>query len=219
MKYCIILAIFLFNVVVSISQTNYPSSLGVELGLKTAVSVVQTPIGRQNALAIASLPDIGLLGYYPISEVSELGVNIRLKLNNYSYGMKDYGTGQVYKQSMSYISFNPGLYFSGFLFGFSFGFPISADYDGNSIEVGKINNLYDFNFGYSYDIFNDETARLSISLVGSYMLNPIIDNFTQNDPFKTIIPQVENYEINNSHNPRSAGVSLNISYQYLFIDK
>ncbi len=218
MKSIIFGLIFVFNVIILVSQSNYPPSIGLELGMKTSISVIQTPIGRQNAIELASLPDIGIVGYYPISESSPLGVGVKIDLNNYSYGMKDFGTAQVYKQSISYISFNPNIYFNGIIFGFGFGMPVSADYDGNSIDVGNINALYDLRFGYSYDIFYDESARLSISIIGSYMLKGAINDFVKNDPFKEIIPQVQDYEINNSHNPRAAGITLGISYHYLFND-
>ena len=219
MRLFILIFVYFISVFIVLSQANYPPSIGLELGMKAGISVIQTPIGRQNAIEISSLPDIGIVGYYPISETSPLGINIKLDYNNYSYGMKDFGTGQVYKQSMSYISFNPSIYFNGIIFGFGVGFPVSANYDGNSIDIGIINTLYDLRFGYSYDIFYDESARLSISLIGSYMLNGVINDFDKNDPFELIIPQVENYDINNSHNPRAAGIYLGISYHYLFIEE
>lgn len=218
MKSYLIFFIFIVSFASVYSQTNYQSSIGFELGLKAGVSVIQTPMGRQNAVELASLPDIGIVGYYPISETSLLGIKFKLDLNNYSFGMKDYNSGKVYKQSMSYISLNPNIYFAGIIFGFGFGFPVSSNYDGVAIDIGSINNLYDLRFGYSYDIYYDESARLSISLIAQYMLNPIFNDFTKNDPYKELIPEVSNYEINNSHNPRLAGISLNISYQYLFND-
>lgn len=219
MKILVNILIFFISIAFAYSQANYPISVGLELGMKTGISVIQTPIGRQNAIEISSLPDIGIVGYYPISENAPLGILAKLDFNNYSYGMKDFGTGQVYKQSMSYISFNPSIFFKGIIFGFGFGLPISANYDGNEIDVANINALYDLRFGYSFDIFYDESARLSLSIIGSYMLKGVINDFVKNDPFKTIIPQVENYEINNSHNPRGTGITLSISYHYLIISE
>jgi len=212
--------IFIFLILVTIvtelsSQANYPPSVGLNLAMKAGVSVVQTPVGRQNALSFNKLPDIGLSGYYPISENAPLGVVANIDFCNYSYIIKDYGNGNLYKNSNSYISFAPSLFFKGIMLGFGFGIPLSADVDGSSIDEGTINTLYDLRFGYSYDLYLDESARLSIYIIASYMLNHIFSDFETNDPMKLIVPQVENYIINNSHNPRAASLSIGISYYYL----
>lgn len=214
-KLALSLIIFILYIYSAYSQINDPISYGLNAAIKSGVSVVETPIGRQNGLSINQYPDINLSLYIPLTETSPLGTITDLGLNNYSYLIKDFATGKKYTNSFSYIGLSQSLFFKGITFGFGINFPISYDIDGATQNLDNVNTIIDLKFGYNYTIYKDESAKFAIFIKAYYQLNGNFSDFTKNDPFKTLIPEVTGYPINNSHTPRAAALAIGFAYYFL----
>jgi hypothetical protein len=206
--------VFLISFLRLFSQTIHPVSIGLNLGMKAGISVIETPEGRQNGISFNSLPEFGINGFYPISKSSNLGLSLNLEYSTYSFVIKDFGKGTKYVHEASYITFNPNLYFNGITFGFGLGLPSIANMDGINIDAKVINTMIDFKFGYIYPIFEDETGIINIFFNASYMLTKVFDNFKINDPLKLTVPEIVGYPITDANNPRTASVTLGFKYDF-----
>jgi hypothetical protein len=212
------LIIIIVSFVHVISQEINPPSLGLHLGMKAGISVIETPEGRQNGISFNSLPEFGINSFYPISKSSNLGIILNIEYSTYSFIIKDFSKGTNYFHEASYITFNPNINFNGLTFGFGFGMPSSANVEGVNIDTKVINTMIDFRIGYNYPIFVDETGTINIYFIAFYMLTNVFDNFKSDDPLKLIIPEIKNYPITNVHNPRAASVSIGFKYDFNFSD-
>jgi len=152
----------------------------------------------------------------PITEESLLGMRLNIFYSSYSYGIKDFSDNTVYQHNLSYLKFNPELFFSGFMFGFSYALNLDGNMEGQRITSSHLNDLAEFSIGYEIPLFVDETGRLSLYFRGGYMLGGIFDNFTQHDPLKNIVPEDETFPVNNSHNPRAAWLLVGFNYMFNF---
>ena len=128
-------------------------SIGLNLGLKAGISVIETPEGRQNGISFNGLPEFGINAFYPVSNTGNLGITLNFEYSTYSFIIKDFGKNTKFVHESSYITFNPNLYFNGLTFGFGFGLPSSASMEGVNIDTKVINTMVDFRFGYIYPIF------------------------------------------------------------------
>lgn len=212
-KILVLIIFILFEV--SLSYTQNFSSIGLDLGLKAGVNISPAPVRRQNKIALSSLPDVALSYNMPLSEEIDLYLKTRLAFNNYSFTTSDYDNAANFKHNISYISFNPNLDFRGMILGLDFGLPITSNLEGNTVSTDIIKMYYSLQIGYYYDFFEDESAKLSVFILGHYMLNNVFDNYLTNDPLHNSIPPYLDYPINDSHNPRIAGISLGLSYQFI----
>lgn len=191
-------------------------SAGINAGFRAAISGVETPIGRQNAVAFSAVPEAGLSFYLPVAEETLLGAKFNLFYSSYSFGIKDFSDNTVYQHNFSYLKFNPELFFAGFLFGFSYAVPLDGNMEGENIKSSHLVDLAEFSIGYEIPLFVDETGRLNLYLRGGYMLGGIFDNFIEQDPLKTIVPEDQTFPVNNSHNPRAAWFLVGFNYMFNF---
>ncbi len=215
-KFAKYLLIFLATTSTLLSQANYPMSAGINAGFRAAINGVETPIGRQNAVAFASIPEAGISLYIPVAEETLLGAKFNIFYSSYSFGIKDFSDNTVYQHNMSYLKFNPELFFAGFLFGFSYAISLGGNLDGENIKSPHLVDLTEFSIAYEIPLFTDDTGRLNLCLRGGYMLGGIFDDFTKQDPLKTIVPEDKIFPVNNSHNPRAAWLLIGFSYMFNF---
>ncbi len=195
--------------------SNENLSFGLNASVKAGVSIIETPKGRQNGLSFNQYPDVNLSLYIPITLEERIGAITEVGFTNYSYLINNYSTGTSYKNSFSFIGLTQSIYFNGFLFGFGVNFPVSYDIDGATQKLDNVNTTFDLQFGYMYDLYRDESASFAVFIKAFYQLNGNFSEFTKNDPFKTLIPEVAGYPINNGHNPRAVALSIGFSYYYL----
>jgi hypothetical protein len=188
--------------------------LGPMVAVKAGVNGVDTPENRQNGMAFSKLPDFGLSANIPLTQSQKIGLHANLGLHTYSYVIKDFNTTEKFVHNLSYFAFNPNLYFNGFIMGFNFGLPMSADVEGSKIDTDKLNMLIEFRLGGHFNLMSDETGSLNVFFYAGYMLNNVINDFKQNDPLKGIIPYSEEQHISDDLNMRAASIS--IGFNYLF---
>lgn len=220
--FTIFLMLFLFSgSAFSQEETVEPFiSIGPSMSLKAGVNAVNTPNGRQNGISFNSLPDFGIQGFMPLGETNSLGILFDIGLSSYYYKIKAYGylvEGAVsdvsYQHNYSYMTMSASLFFKGFLFGFTYGMPMAAEY-GAKIDIGKISPMAEFTTGAILPVFADETGILNLHFRASYMLTGIFNNFAEGDPLKDIVKVPPPDRLTNDANPRAASVAVGFSYLF-----
>lgn len=214
-KIIVLLAIICFSL---FSQTekdppNFEFGIGPSIGIKSSVSYIETPEGRQNGMAFAKLPAFGLNTFIPLSRTSRIGFEFDLGYETYSYLIKEYESGDKYVQNHGYFVVNPNFYFANFLFGFNIGVPLAADYEDVKIDTDIMNTSVEIVVGGMFNIYNDETGRFNFFIKAQYMLTGVYDDFTENDPLLGVV-DIYYDELKESENPKLA--SLMIGFNYMF---
>ncbi len=208
----------LFTIIALLTLISSAKAVDMQLGpmaaIKAGVNGVDTPENRQNGMALGKLPDFGLTANIPLTESGKIGLHANLGYNTYSYVIKDYNTEVKFTHNLSYLAFNPNLYFNGYVMGFNIGLPMSGDVEGSSIATGDLNVLFEFRMGGHINLMSDESGSLNLFFYAGYMLNNVINDFEKNDPLKGIIPYSEEQTISDDLNMRAA--SICIGFNYLF---
>jgi hypothetical protein len=201
----------------------FPPAIGPTLGYKGAVNGFTNPQGRKNAFAINNVPDVGLSIYVPLDLIYNLGLYFDVLYNTNTYLMKyNYdGNTEIYankdRMRYSYFTIAPSFNQSGFMLGFSYNIPVSADWEGTNINTDKLDNVFEIRAGYSYPLYFDEVGRLNIYINASYALNGIYKNFERDDPLSKIVPANPPQIITNYYNPRPAGIQIGMSFLFNII--
>ena len=212
--YIVLLVIFINSVFSQTVSNNYLMGVGPQFLMKAGISGVQTPLGRKNGISFNQVPDFGAAAYLPISEEFRLGIQIEACYSSFSYMIVHATNGKQWRNSFSYLTFMPKLYFDGFLLGIGIGLPLSANMEGAEIKTDAIATLVDANIGYVYPILNDETGRLNIFIHAGYNLTTTFNSFLQNDPMKKILPEDPLDPINDSFNTRITHVAMGFNYLF-----
>ena len=196
------------------AHSDYDFSIGPYLSAKGGINGVNTPSGRKNGVAINTVPDFGITGYYPLSRTSNLGISLDIGYSTYSYLIKVSSLDKEFTHTYSYITLSPNFAFEFLLIGFNFGFPVKANY-GPEIDIDKLDAISEFRIAVNIPLLKDETGSLNIFIQAGYMLTGIYDDFENDDPLidEGVIPRQPN-RLTNEHNPRAA--SLLIGLNYLF---
>lgn len=214
-KIILFIALFLiFFEAKSQDEELYPLSIGPLLSGKMGINGVDTPLGRQNGLAISQLPDFGITAYFPASTYADLGALISIEYASYSFMLNDFDRDIKYQHNLQYVTFSASFYFDKFWLGFGAGLPVGANYEGIEISTDIIDMMADVRIGFMYPIYYDEDARLNLFVEGAYMLTGIFDDYPKNDPLAEVIPPFESDPITDVFNPRAA--SFRIGFNYLF---
>lgn len=215
-KTILLLLLFLTFVIKSQSQKNdnFPISIGPYIDYTMSINGVDTPEGRKNGIAFPGLPNLGLSGYYPLSETARLGIRLDLGLNNYSYFIESDPGGDKYLHNYSYVTLAPQYYFHGFIGGFRFGLPVFADMEDNEIPTEDMNYMVEVILGGTFQIYGDETGSINAYFRLGYMLSGIYDDFKADEPLRGIIAEIPNEPIDNSFNPRAGSLSIGFSYNF-----
>lgn len=212
MKTILTLLVLLITTGELFSQDIKTMSLGPSALYKAGVSAVNTPKGRKNGVGFNGVPDFGASFYLPMSTTSNLGLDMEMGYSSYSYILKSAHNDDEFQFNHSYFTINPNFYFGGFLLGFSFGLPISSDYDGTEVKTSTQNTFIEVKIGGMIPIFKDETGELNFVIMGGYALTPMYSDYVKNDPLNGILPTDE--LIHDKHNPRIA--SLGMGFNFLF---
>jgi hypothetical protein len=187
--------------------------IGPMVSQSMGLSVVSTPVGRQNGLGFGSTPNLSFIGVLPLMKDIDFNGITMLEYDNLPYQIKDFNTGQKYNHNIAYATLTAMLDFEGMLLGISYGMPISAS-NGNDIDINKIQTLSELKLGGRFNILEDEKSRFDMTLTVGYMLNGMFDNYPNNDPLKQNIPMESNQRVSNSFNPRVARINLGFSYLF-----
>jgi hypothetical protein len=219
-------AILLQNFVVVKAQSEeqyFPPALGPILGYKGSINGFTNPQGRKNGFAFNNVPDFGASIYLPLDFVYNLGLYVDLMYNTNSFLQKYNYDGikreydDIDKMRFSYVTISPKFSHAGFMLGFSYGIPVSADWEGANISTEKLNNLIEVKAGYSYPIYFDEIGRLNLFINASYALNGTYKNFEKNDPLKNVVPAISPQIITSYYNPRPAGIQIGVNFLFNLI--
>jgi hypothetical protein len=192
----------------------YSSEIGVFAGLRAGVNVQTAPVMRQNSFGFASVPEFGARFIYPLSKTQKVGLLADMSYSTYSYVIQDYGKGDKYAHSYSYLCFSPNILFEGMTIGFKIGVPMSAEMEGTSIASDSLSTLTELNIGYLHEFYKDPSGAFYMGINVGYMLTGIYKDFLQADPLKKTIPLIPAQATNNSFNHRAA--SLSLTFTYLF---
>jgi len=191
----------------------YPLSLGVSIESKFGTNTVKPPIGRKTALNFAAIPDINASAYLPYSLRNNIGALVDIGLRSYNYNIEDVNYGTKYNHNFSYLTLGASLYMEGFIIGFNYGMPVSANY-GESINTNKLNNMMEFRFGGTYNLYTNEVGRLNVNLLVGYMLTGIYRNAVNDDPMNSETITDELFYPTEVNNPRVASIYLGFTYYY-----
>ena len=208
--------LFILIAAVSVHAQNFQLGAGPAFSMKGSVSYPTTPEGRQNGFALAKLPAFGISSYIPVSTKNKLGIVAGINYETYSYMINEF-EGDDFQNNHTYLTINPNFCFNWFLFGFNFGIPLSADYEGNEIKTGKMNTSIELIAGGHFNIYDDETGRFVFFFELGYMLNGIYDDYPKNDPLAGVAQVTEMTE--DKHNPRTGSVTLGFSYLFNLTEK
>lgn len=219
-KAAIIIGIFIFAFVELSSQEigNYYFGFGPYLSMKAGINHINTPIGRKNGVNLNKIPDFGINTFIPISIASKLGITVDAGYSTYSYIIENESNGDKFAHNYSYLTLCPSMFFAGFQFGFSFGYPIVAEYEGIEIPADDLDLIAELRLGYTYPLFSDETGRLAVFISAGYMLNGMYVDFEEDDPLKDVVPSPPsiNQRITNGFNPEAASVAIGFLYHFNF---
>lgn len=206
----VILCLFLTGFLKAADDVNIFMGLGPYFSLKGGVNTVDTPSGLKNGAAFNGIPDFGATLHVPFSRTSKIGLNIDLGYTTYAYGIVDYyNTSNKATYKFSYLTLAPKFNFSGLLIGFTFGIPVSASGDGNTIRTGLINTLVDFNLGGQIPLFVDKSGSLNLLINASYMLTEV-----SNTPKSEVYAKFAGKFLNNNFHERGVGASLGLNYLF-----
>lgn len=206
---------------VSDEKELYPFSFGAGIYGKASTNAVVQPEARKTDFIFNNVPDFMLNAYLPYSSTNDIGLFTEMGFNNHQFFTEDANNGENYTSSINYFSIAPYLYMEDFLIGFSISVPIAADYglpSGTALpndevsELERLNNLFELRLGYIYTLYEDYNGRLNISILASYSMNGLFNNYEENDPYKELIIQPEDYRVTEVFNPRIASINIGISY-------
>ena len=191
------LAIMLIVASQSLSANNYPFSVGASISGKMGINAAAVPDGVQNALSFA-IPDVGILGYLPMSDESRTGLFVELGYTNSPFGFKGYQENITWYYNQKFFTVSPYLLMSGFTVGLDFGFALggTVKIDGKTTKFDSWNNDLNVNLrvGGMIPIHTTSVGTLNFIINGTYLL-------TGSD-----------YSGNYTYNPSSLGIGFN----YLF---
>lgn len=211
----IVLVVFLMAISLQAQKRKilYPLSLGFTVESKIGTNTVKPPTGRKTGLNFNAIPDFSAQAYLPYSLRNNIGALVELGLRNYNFSMEDANFNNVYDHNFSYLTLGASLYMEGFIFGFSYGMPVSASY-GSDIDIDKINGLFELRFGGTYNLYTDQVGRLNVNLMAGVMLNGIYNKPVADDPMnqQTILDEL--FYPTEVNNPRVASVSIGFTYFY-----
>jgi hypothetical protein len=165
------------------SKDIYPFGFGMFVAGKAAVNTQDSPNGIKNGMSINGMPDIGLQVYVPFGGETNIGATLDFAYLAYSYKFRITGqeSTNYWTDKLSYFSISPNFHLSGFLLGFNFGFPLSAE--GNSqnpyyLNYNSINmNTYiDVHFGGLIPVYKDNFGRVNLYIQGEYALSEVFVN-------------------------------------------
>jgi len=165
---------------------NYPFSVGLSLAGKMGVNAAEVPEGTQNALGFA-VPDVGLLGYLPMSEDSKTGLFVELGYINTPFGLKGYKENITRHINQKFFAISPYILMSGLTIGLDFAFALSGtvrvkdvttdftpwNNDLNvNLRVGGMIPLHTSSIGSLNFIINGTYALTGADYSGNYTYNP-----------------------------------------------
>jgi hypothetical protein len=230
-KWMLLLAIFVFFGLYSTPEAfsqeekYFPPSIGPTMAYCASVNGFTNPQGRKNGFALNNIPDAGITLYLPLDYIYNLGLYFDFQYTTSTYLMKYGYDGAKEEYSIkdrmrfSYFSISPSFSHAGFMLGFSYKIPVSADWEGVTIGKGKLENIFEIKAGYTYPLYNDEVGRLNVFLNASYALSGIYKDFKNDDPLRTIVPSTDaNQIITNYYNPRPATIQLGFSFLFNLIN-
>jgi hypothetical protein len=225
MKKLVTILIFISTLIIFAQEEEYEEEItviptnvknifvGPMVSQSMGLSVVSTPIGRQNGLGFGSTPNLSLIGVLPLMKDIDFNGIAMFEYDNLPYQIKDFNTGQKYNHNVSFATLTAMLDFEGMILGISYGVPLSAS-NGNDIDINKIQALSELKLGGRFNILEDERSRFDMTVTVGDMLNGMFDNYPNNDPLKQNIPMESNQRVSNSFNPRVARINLGFSYLF-----
>lgn len=175
--------LFTFNQVFAVdyvpSKDIFPFGFGLFVAGKAGVNTLDSPEGIKNGMSINGMPDIGLQVYVPFGGESNIGATLDMAYLAYSYKFKVYKNESVnWTDNISYFSISPNFHLSGFILGFNFGFPISAE-SGTSnyfFNTANMNTWIDVHFGGLIPVYKDNFGRVNLYIQGEYALSEVFTN-------------------------------------------
>jgi hypothetical protein len=212
-----VLTLLVMVAVVTIAATSQNMYLGPSVVFKGGTNAGNIPEGMKTAANFNGIPDIGLTFKWMFDKESSLGLLFDAEYATYSFRMRpedenfanDDNT-LIYKPS--YISFSPGLYFSGVTLNVAFGFPSGMNVQSVS---GNENTFFEvtqqdlnapsveIRLGGMIRAIKSDLGEFNVVLRAGYMVTGMYqpDYFTNNG-------------FDDSYNPNivSAGIGIN----YLF---
>ncbi len=188
-------------------------SVGPTLGFKFGTNYNIQMEGRTDEMKIAKMPELGVSVYSDLTEDGNLGVGIDLLYNSYSNRIVINETKENFDFNYSYLTISPKVIFHNFTLGFTFGYPLSANF-GNDISTDNIRFLTEFNLGYSYPVLVDDFSRFNIYIKTGLMLSSVFYDFPNNDPLLNISPAQAPEIHTEKYNPRLFSISIGLNYQF-----
>jgi hypothetical protein len=175
--------VFTFNQVFAVdyvpSKDIFPFGFGMFVAGKAGVNTLDSPEGIKNGMSINGMPDIGLQVYVPFGGESNIGATLDMAYISYSYKFKLYGNETInWIDKISYFSISPNFHLSGFLLGFNFGFPMSAESGTSSylFNTANMNTWIDVHFGGLIPVYKDNFGRVNLYIQGEYALSEVFAN-------------------------------------------
>lgn len=212
-----VLTLLVMVAVVTIAATSQNMYLGPSVVFKGGTNAGNIPTGTKTEANFNGIPDIGLTFKWMFDKESSLGLLFDAEYATYSFRMRPedetFATDDyTYIYKPSYISFAPGLYFSGVTLNVAFGFP--SGYNVQSVS-GNENTPFEvtqqdlnapsveIRLGGMIRAIKSDLGEFNVVLRAGYMVTGMYqpDYFTNN-------------ELDDTYNPNivSAGIGLN----YLF---
>lgn len=217
MKKNIILLVLVLSLLISISNITAKAqifesiSIGPTIGFKFGKNYISPMKGRKEETKLSKLPELGISTFALLSEENNLGISLDVLYNTFSNRTKIEKNEQIYDFTYSYISLSPHLKFQNLLLGFTFAYPIKANF-GNDIPNENIRVMSEFNLGYSLPIMIDDQSEFNIFIKAGLMLSPIYYDYPNNDPLKLISPAIEPDFQSEKFNPRILSFTLGLNY-------
>ncbi len=216
----LIISLFSFNSIFSQDETIQEDnqsksiwSIGPYFGFKAGVNGQNVQLGRKNGISLYPVPDFGVSSFFALVEDYTLGLSIDFGYSAYSFTLIDERFNDKYNFHFGYLTLSPQFYFLYYGIGFTFGYPLNADY-GETIPTEDLNLLAEFNVSFSYPILYDEDISMNFFAKAGYFLTGVYENYAKQDPLKDIIPEIPPDKTTEAFNPRP--VSFMIGLNYLF---
>lgn len=169
-----VLLYFVFSLILvnfSYAQSNYPISIGIELGYKAGINAADVPQGTKNGVSFADLPDFGLQGYLPFQGDNNMGVLGNLGYYTFPYKFTFEGNNSEIKYNFRYIAFGLDFYLSGFTIGLNYGFPSAAKIEDKDLNTDLLANLFEFRLGGHIPMLYTDFGRLNFNIKASYFIS------------------------------------------------
>lgn len=188
-------------------------SIGPYFSFKAGINGGNVQQGRKNTISSYAIPDFGASIHYALKDDYSIAISCDLGYSNYSYGLISVDDNSKYNFHYSYITLSPNIYFMYFNVGFTFGYPINANF-GETINTNHLNPLAEFNLGAYYPIIYDEDIEMDVFANVGYMLTGIYTDYHKFDPLQDLIKAVPPDITTDLYNPRALSLSIGINYLF-----